>query len=222
MDKKRLFRIIVLVPICIILWLVYTMVRNGFDLSREPLPEYNSLFTKDVQSQLQHPFVYKSKIREPESNYILDNDFHLTVYKLDLRTNNMPLNRFLILDNEYSNKGFNAVSNYADDSILEMTRASNKIGPVSTLHFKHQGNLIKVIAQNDSLVCYYLKFKNFSLSYDGDSDKDICGQIKKSDNASISLAFIKKKKSLYVIMLFKTKDENKDFQPDLLFSMIKK
>jgi hypothetical protein len=222
MDKKRRLRIILaflLFPACIILWLIISLVRNGSDVSRKPLSEHNNLFTKEVQGQLLNPFVYKSKIREPESNYILDNDFHLTVYKLDLKSDK-PLSQILRLTGN-PNRSYEPYGSYAEESYLKLTRSENKNDSISNVNFRYKGIPIRTIVKNDSLACFYLKFNAFSLSDDEDSDNDVWGEAQHSDHAVLSLAFIKKKKSLYVIMLFKTKDENRDFQPDLLYSMIK-
>ena len=56
----------------IFIWLISSMLSEGFDVSRKPIAEYNNLFTEEVQTKLQNPYTFKSKIRQPESNYIID------------------------------------------------------------------------------------------------------------------------------------------------------
>jgi hypothetical protein len=210
-----------LFTVIIFIWLFYSMIREGFDLSRKPLPEYSNLFTKEARSKFPAPYTYKSKIKEPQINYNLDNNFHLTIYRVILVNNKQPLKSLVNLQNERSERSFDAVSSYADDAYLEMTGSAEKIGPISTINFKYQGDSIKTIAKNDSLECYYLKFNTFSILYDKDSVNHIWGQAKKS-NAAIDIAFIRKKKYAYVILLFRMSEENRGFQPDLLYNMLEK
>jgi hypothetical protein len=200
--------------------LVFVALRNGTDISLIPLPEYNDLFIEGIQSQLTHAHIYRSKIREPESNFILSNNFHLTVKKIKLSADK-PLNEILILQNKQSEYSYQVFGSYADDEFLHLRGGTEKIDTVSKVNFWYRGNFIK-ISENDSLHCYYLKFKNFSISYDGNSDYDLWGEAKSADDAAISLAFLKKKKSLYIIMLFRTENEKQDFKPDMLYSFIKK
>jgi len=203
------------------LWLGYVMLRNGFNISRKPLSEYNNLFAVEVQDKLQEPYVYKSKIREPESNYILPDDFHLTVKKIDLRFDK-SLSEIIKLEYKQSQHIEQPFSSYSEDSRLNLQATEREIDTVSTISLRYQGISIITMAKNDTLVCYYLRFKRISISYDGNSYSDIWGESQGATDAVISLAFLKKKKSLYIIMLFKTKDENRDFQPDMLYSLIKK
>jgi hypothetical protein len=201
-------------------YLGYRAFINGTDLTFKPLPEHNNLFIKEMQGELQKPFVYKSKVREAESNYNLPDDFHLTVSKLDLRSDK-SLSQILKLQGNPI-RSYEPYGSYDEDSILKMTRTTDEVDVVSIVNLRFQGSLLKRIIKNDTLACYYLKFKKFSISYDENSDNDIWGESEGANNAVISLAFIKKKKFLYVIILFKNKNEDRDFQPDLLYSYIRK
>jgi len=89
----------------------------------------------------------------------------------------------------------------------------------STVHFNFKGDDIKSIAKNDSLYCYALKFKSFSISYNN-ATKDIAA-VADEPNTPAQLAFIKEGKALYIVLL-NTKEQHEEIRPNLLYSIINK
>ncbi|MES2376280.1 MAG: hypothetical protein V4553_06870 [Bacteroidota bacterium] len=199
---------------------VIPAIRNGSNLSHTPLPEHTALFTDSVRDKLPMAFVYKSKIQGAQSNYNLPGDFHLTIYQIAL-TDNKPLKQILNLNDEKPSQTSEVFSPYQDNSFLKMTKSTSAVDSVSAVYFRYNGPLLKSLIQNDSLACYYLKFSQFSISYN-DTGNDIWGLSKTSAPCSISLSFIKKKKTLYIVMLYNNKTQDIDFPADKLYNMLKK
>ncbi|MBC7399629.1 MAG: hypothetical protein H7289_06765 [Mucilaginibacter sp.] len=201
-------------------WVIIPAIRNGFNLSHTPLPEHTALFTDTFRSKLPVAYVYKSKIQGAQSNYILPADFHLTVYQVGLK-DYQSLSRILRLNDKKPERTFEVYSPYQEDSFLTMTKSTSKVDSVSSVFFRYDGPLLKGLMQNDSLAYYHLKYNKLSISYD-DGGNDVWSIAKEHYQPSISVAFIKKKKTLYIVMLFKTANENMDFPSDKLYNMLKK
>ncbi|HEY4327279.1 MAG TPA: hypothetical protein VGN20_25050 [Mucilaginibacter sp.] len=222
MDKKKRLRIIMsvsIVSLIIISWLIYTAVREGSDVSNEIVPEYNNLFNRDAQSKLQTPITFKSKIKGIQTNYILEDRFHVTVFKITLATD-QTLNQLINKKNKHSNRNFDVYSAVIDNPYFEMIEYSNKIESVQDIDFHYEGDAIRIVAKNDSLMCYYLEPKTFSLSFNKNSINDIWGQSKGSTKMPISIAFIKKRNVVYCLLL--TVNEGKEgFENNLLYSLLK-
>ncbi|MGF7082256.1 hypothetical protein [Mucilaginibacter sp. UYCu711] len=195
-------------------------IRNGFDSSHTPLPEHTTLLTYSVQSKLPQAFVYKSKIQGAQSNYVFADGFHFTIYQVALKIN-QPLSRILKLNDKEPNRTYEVFSPYQESEFLKMTKSTSAVDSVSAVYFRYNGQLIKSFVQNDSLAYYHLKYNKFSISYD-DAGNDVWSIAKQSYQPSISVAFIKKEKTLYVVMLYRTENENLDFPADKLYNMLKK
>jgi hypothetical protein len=223
MDKNRRLRIIIsvlLFPALIMSWLIYTAIREGFDVSNEILPEYNNLFTKEGQNKLRTPITFKDKIKGPQTNYILEGRFHVSVFKIKLETDK-KLNELIDLKNQHTSRSFDVDDPIVDNSFFEMIAYSDKIDLVSDVDLSYEGEPVKTIAKNDGITCYYLKIETFSLSFNSNSINDIWGHSKGSDKIPISIAFIKKGKVVYCLLLAIDKGKQ-EFQPNLLYSLIKK
>jgi hypothetical protein len=201
-------------------WVVVAAIRNGFDLSHTPMPEHTALLTDSVRDKLPIAYVYKSKIQGAQSNYNLPGNFHLTIYQVAL-TDNKPLAQILKLNDEKPSQTSGVVSPYAETPFLKMTKSTSEVDDVSSVKFRFEGPQLTNLDQNDSLACYHLKFSQFSISYN-DAGNDIWGLSKTSSPCSISLSFIKKKKILYIVMLYKNENQDVDFAADRLCKMLKK
>lgn len=206
--------------LAMIAWVVINAVRNGFDLSHSPLAEHTALLTDSVKSKLPIAYVYKSKIQGAQSNYNFENGFHLTIYQVALKEAK-PLGQLLKLNDQRPSRTSEVISPYAETPFLTMTKSTSEVDEVSSVNFRYLGPAITSLVQNDSLAYYHLKFKKFSISYDDDGN-DVWGLSKTSAPCSISLAFIKKRKTLYIIMLYKNENQDIEFPADKLYNMLKK
>jgi hypothetical protein len=199
---------------------VIPAIRNGFDSSHTPVPEHTALLTDSVRNKLPIAYVYKSKIQGAQSNYNLPGDFHLTIYEVALKTN-QPLSGILKRNDKEPNRTNEVFSPYKDSKFLKMTKSTSAVDSVAAVYFRYDGQLIKSLVQSDSLAYYHLKYNKFSISYD-DAGNDVWGIAIEHYQPSISVAFIKKKKTLYVVMLYRNEDENIDFPADKLYNMLEK
>jgi hypothetical protein len=199
--------------------LIYTMVRSGFDTSKNTLPEYNALFAPNALPKLKVLSTYKSNIRQATSSYIYDDKFNVFVYKIIL-SKEVSLKNLISCKNE-------GLSIFQDLNItsglpslgFQMKINSWQTSKVSSIELVSAGDSIQSIIMNDSLFCYYLKFKKFAIGYNN-SAYDIVGYADKL-GVPISLAFIEKKNFVYGVLMSKAED-SANMQPDLLYSIIKK
>ncbi len=201
------------------IWVIVPAIRNGFDSSHTPIPKHIALLTDSVRDKLPMAYVYKSKIQGAQSNYNLPGYFHLTIYEVALKTN-QPLRDVLKLNDKEPDRTNEVVSPY-ESNFLTMTKSTSAVDDVSTVYLRYDGQLVKSLVQSDSLAYYHLKYKKFSISYDDDGN-DVWSIAKQSYQPSISVAFIKKKKTLYIIMLYRSENEDLDFPVDKLNNMLKK
>ena len=223
MRKRKIRQVIVLsliFPAGIMLWLFYSLIREGADISHQSIPEFSNLFTKETQDKLQTPITFRSKIRQVETNYLFGKNFHVTVSKVIL-TEDKSLKNIILEKDEPASKDFDVFSEVIDNSHFSLIQYSNKIELVSDLDFTYAGDSINTLAKNDSLYCFYLAAKTFSIAFNGGAAKGFWGGAKGTNKMPLCVAFIKKKKNLYFIVLASNDGENK-LEPNLLYQMIQK
>jgi hypothetical protein len=198
--------------------MIYTMLDDQETSSKIPLKEYNNLFSKETQDKLQILATVKSRNREPISTYIYDTRFNLCVLKVILFKNS-DLKNVIKYQNRTSYKTLNATYSGLPSSNFDMSIKAGKSVIVSLLYFKFSGDSIKSIVKNDSLYCYYLKFKTFSINYNNEP-YDVIGNADES-NIPASIAFKKRGDFLYIIIITVAKGKE-ELQPGLLYSLINK
>jgi hypothetical protein len=196
--------------------LIYTLIYNHETSSKTPLTEYNNLFTNKAQGKLQILVTAKSRSRPPVSTYVYDNRFNICVFKVML-TNNSTLRKTINYKNATSYSNLFVVNGGLPSTNFDMKINEGRVDKVSIVDFKFDGDSIKSIVNNDSTRCYYCKFETFSISYNNGS-YDI---LAKADQSTIpaSVLFIKKKDSLYIIIM-SVAEGKEEMRPDLLISLI--
>jgi len=196
--------------------LIYTMIDDDETSSKVPLTEYENLFNKDAQGKLNILATVKSKNRQAVSTYVYDKKYNLCVFKVIL-SKNLELTRIIDYKNESSSKSLNAAYEGLPCFNFDMSIKAGKSVPVSSIHFKSNGDSIKYIARNDSLVCFYYKFKSFSINYN-DEPYDIIATADQS-NIPADILFKKRGKVLYIIIM--TIAEGKEeMQANKLYTII--
>jgi len=198
--------------------IIYTMVDDGATSSKTSLDEYNNLFNKESYNKLQILATVKSRNRMPISTYVFDGKYNICVFKVTL-LNNSKLSDIIHYENETSSKSLNAT--YADlpSFNFNMSIKAGKSVSVSILHFKSSGGTIKSVVSNDSLACYFYKFHTFSINYNNEP-YDIIANAKDS-NIPANVAFIKKGKILYIVLMTIAR-ENGEMQPNQLYNLLTK
>lgn len=198
--------------------LIYTMIDDQETSSKIPLTEYNDLFSKKAQDQLQILATVKSRNRQPVSTYLYDKEYNLCVFKV-IMSKNSGLTHILNYQNETTSKSLNSTYEGLPCFNFDMSIKAGKSALVSSIHFKSDGDSIKSIVRNDTLVCFYYKFNTFSINFN-DEPYDI---IAKADQSNIpaSVIFKKNGKFVYIIILTVAKGKE-ELQPDQLYSIINK
>lgn len=197
---------------------IYAWINDHETSSKIPLAEYNNLFNQDAQGKLQILATVISRNRKPVSTYVYDKRYNICVFKVILLKDS-DLKSIINYQNETSNKSLNAVYSNLPSFNFGMSIRIGKSVTVTTVHFRFNGDSIKLVAKNDSLNCYYYKFSSFSINYN-DEPYDI---VAKADRPSIpaSLIFKKKGKVLYVILM-SVAEGREVMRPDLLYNIINK
>ena len=220
MRMRVIIALLVLFGLCIL----YQFARMGYALlddwptvSHSSLPEYKSLFSKQAQSKLEIIATTTSKKSLPTSSYVYDNQFNIFVYK-EYLSDNSGLTNIMTYQNA-SDISSNAIYCELPSTDFTMRKKIGKSEAVSSVHFSFSGDSIKSIVKNDSLYCYYFKFKTFTINYNLEP-YDIIAKADKS-NIPGSVAFIKKGKTLYIIVMSVT-EHGQQMQQNLLYSMINK
>jgi hypothetical protein len=220
-NKKRIIIGIIAVGLFMIYeaaTLIYTIVDDQETSSKVALTEYGNLFGKDAQTKLQILVTTKSRNRHPVSLYKYDKRFNVIVSKVSLLKYS-DIGQMVNYENGTSYKSLNAAYEAIPSFNFDMSIKAGKSVSVSAIHFKVNGDSIRTIARNDSLVCFYYRFNTFSINYN-DEPYDV---IAKADRSTIpsSVIFKRKGKFLYVIIMT-IGEGNEEMRPDLLYSIVDK
>jgi len=196
----------------------YTIIDENAEIIDAPIAEYHNLFTPEAQHKLQIIVSGKSKNRGITSSYVYDKKFNVFVFKVHLSTTNNNLQRLVSYQNESTYKSMNALYEELPSFNFNMSLKAGEIPIVSHVYFKHFGDSTKTVLGNENLLCYYFKFRTFSINYN-DEPYDIIAKADK--NIPASILFYKKNNVLYVLLLTVATGKE-EFQPDLLYNMIKR
>jgi hypothetical protein len=77
------------------------------------------------------------------------------------------------------------------------------------------------MVKNDSLLCYYYKYKTFSLNYDNQGDTHDLLANAEDTTIPADIEFIRKDSVLYILILTVANDKGQ-LAPDLLYSLTKR
>ncbi|WP_158989842.1 hypothetical protein [Mucilaginibacter sp. L196] len=197
--------------------MIYTAIHDPQTTTKTQIRSYDNLFAKQIQGQLRFYSTIISEHRQPESLYIYNGKYHIIVYSV-LLSHALKIGNIVNYTNESSRININAIYNDRFGLNYEMNIRVGNTDTISKVNFKFDGDLIKPIAQNDSLLCYYYKFKTFSLSYNNQDDTyDI---IAKANDSAIpaNIEFIRKGKILYILILT-TANGTEQMPPELLYNI---
>ncbi|TSJ42673.1 hypothetical protein FO440_00330 [Mucilaginibacter corticis] len=216
---KRMLIVLGLILAIIFGNMIYIAVSDQSVSAKISLPEFDTLFTKEARNKLQINRTLKTRNREPVSTYVYDNKFQVIVIKVRL-LHNLSLHQILNLKNETSNQRMNAVySSLPSNNSMTINLKAGKEIMASTVHFDFNGGIMNTVMESGNVYCYSYSFDSFSIRYDDEPYDIVATGDKKL--SQIQTAFIKKDKSLYIILL-NADDPKIQMEPNLLYSMIKK
>lgn len=218
-KQRRVRLIIIFFGLCLVVVfgkIFYTIIDENIMVSESVHPEYEELFNPKVIEKLKLIITTSSKYRGITSSYVYDQKYNIFVFKVQLSNNN--LQKLVSYQNESTYKSMNAFYEELPSFNFNMSLKAGEIPIVSHVYFKHFGDSIKTVIRNENLLCYYFKFRTFSINYN-DEPYDIIAKADK--NIPASILFYKKNNVLYVILLTVAMGKE-EFQPDLLYNMIKR
>lgn len=221
-GRKRIRLVIIICSIGLagmFLEIFYTIIEDGSEVTNSPIGEYQNLFTSEAQGKMQIQSSVFSRNRGPSSTYVYDDKFDLFIYKVRLSNNSgdLNLNQILKMRKEITSISMNAVYSELPSYNFEMRLKGEKVLPASIIYFSQSGDALQNIAENDSLFCYYSRFKTFSVKFD-DEPYDVIAEANRS--APLSILFLKRNKFVYIMLLTVAKGKE-EMKPDLLYNMIK-
>lgn len=191
----------------------------SFDLPKD----YKELFSEDKRSQINSVYTYNSKVRTPISTFKFNNDYSLAIFKLPLQNDVSFLKGIkMSQENAYFTKGI--VYSDISQNGIDLRCRSVVQAKLSNLYLKLNGDALKIIVRNDSILSCALNFRNFSLSYGLDDDVEVfagseSGVFSFGKTKSVNLLFKKRNGFIYFIML-SGNDKKKGIEEDTLNNLI--
>lgn len=222
-SSIRINAIVVIITLCIVmgiifLRLIFATLNQHIQTSKAALAEYDNLFATEAKRKLKIVVTAKSATRNPVSNYTYNERFNIEVFKIDL-TGDKSLKEILLEKNKHAEEISGILHPEVDNSFFIMKTRIGKVDTTSVINFTFEGDSIQTIAKNDSIACYYLKIGTFSVGYDNNPQVDIWGSQVDEGKVPISIAFLKKKKTIYFLLLH-VKMGKQEMTPDILCKII--
>jgi len=184
----------------IVLRETYAIIHDFQITKKTSIARYDDLFTKQTQNQLRIYSTIISKHRQPESLYLYKGKYHIMVYSV-LLSNRLKMANIVNYINESSKINLNADYAFRSRFNYDMKVREGGAGTISKVNFRFSGDLIRSIVKNDSLLCYYYKFKNFSLNRDNQCDTfDVLANAADTIIPA-NIEFIRKDSILYILIL---------------------
>jgi len=217
-------RSITVIGIIILCYIVcretYSIIHDFQTTTKTSIASYDNLFAKQTQNELRFYSTIISKHRQPESLYLYKGKYHILVYSV-LLSSRLNVENIVNYINESSKINLNADFGFRLGLGYDMNIREGGTGAVSKVNFRFSGDLIRPIVKNDSLLCYYYKFKTFSLNYDNQGDTHDLLATAEDSAIPANIEFVRKDKILYILILTATTIKQQ-LAPDLLYSITKR
>jgi hypothetical protein len=226
--------ILILAGICLALYVgvtLFIMVKkvikensnNPMTFMAKPPIEYLGLFNFSAQQKLNYTGGGKFKLRNAIFFFDYDNYYNLEITKINCTHSFKPGKDivFAQADGEIPNSTVPS-----DGEYLTSGFSTNSPDTVQKLYLSLQGDSIKTIKKNDTLVYYYLEVKNAYVQYHPKGLYQIYMQAKPkfyfiTKETPVIMMFFKQYGQLYYLCMT-PKETNTNLDPDLLYSAIEK
>jgi hypothetical protein len=217
-NIKWIIRIGVLFIVLIIILAkpIYTMLTSQEHWSRTELTDYKELFKNNEHSKLILFNTIQSKVREPESQYIYDENFNIFVTKLHAKEA-LDLIKDITTNKQYLSKEYNDLYLSIRSSGSKIHLKSGKLPLVNDIQIGVEDSDVKRVDSNVNRVSFYILFKKLSLTINQNQNYIIAESEKPYH--PITFSFIKKDNSLYIIMMTQANNNTK-MQPDQLTNLL--
>ncbi|WP_179416107.1 hypothetical protein HDF19_08495 [Mucilaginibacter sp. E4BP6] len=220
-NKKIIKRLILCIFLLIIFFVlakpIYTVITNQETLSKNEFSDYKNLFNKQAQSNLKLFNTIQSKSREPESQYIYDNDYNIFLTKVHI-SNSFNFKKDISVQNIMPDIKTDEVYFPICSFIGKIDLKSISISLVKEIRIDFNGQNLSVDTTQNQ-VSYYFDFKSFSLTLNNTQPYIIAKTEKAKCPAAI--AFVRKGEFLYVALMTLA-NSNKQLSHDQLYNILNK
>lgn len=163
---------------------------------------YKELFNKKDTLDMRYGAIQPFTHRNPIGRVDYKGKFDLITYKIG-EVKELSLKQLLIIDDKSSSPNGGIIYTRMLTSLYPFRIQEEKVGPISKLYLSIKGDSLKTIIQNDTLLSYNFKLKNFSLRYKENGDRDIVGEVEGllAPKISYSLVIYKKRDAVYLLTM---------------------
>ncbi|PYF75078.1 hypothetical protein [Pedobacter nutrimenti] len=197
-----------------------------FGESDGPMPYVGNIVYKELFNNIDststkwkgiiQPFTY----RNPVNMVKYEEKFDLFIYNIG-KTKAVSLKQLLNVEDKSVAQSGGIVYTKMSPSLYSFLIQSGKPDPIAKLFLSIKGDSLKTIVQNDTLVSYNFKLKNFSLRYKENGDRDIVGEVEGilAPKIPYSLVIYKKQDAVYLLTM-SPKDRKTVMDPMLLTNLV--
>jgi len=184
----------------------------------------SELVSSSYWNQLKVDEVYQSKIRGPISRLIFDGKFYLVIHKMNLHAINR-FKDFFYVENKSASETNGVTYRVMGNPSFYFTWKGGLLNPASKIYFGVDGDSLRTVTQNDSILSYHLFCKNFSLCYSKDEPIDFFFQGKgnaeglNSEPVSLDILFLKRNQELYLLFMTPI-NPNSSIDPQFLNNIV--
>jgi len=171
----------------------------GIHVSDSVIQEYFKLFPKIPARDLVPNYSYICDDRSPFGTFDLKAGYSLIVCKID-SLEDVPLPLGISIQNNKAEKSMDNVYNVINENYFKMYNLHFSPRYSKKMFITFDGDSLKNIVRNDSVVQYYLRFNSFSLRYSLNGPIDILCSVK-GESIPANFLFFKKDKQMYFAIL---------------------
>jgi hypothetical protein len=195
---------------------IYTMLTSQEQWSGLELADYKTLFKNDLQSKLILFNTIQSKTREPESQYVYNDDFNIFITKLHI-SDTLNLTKNITIKKQASIKAYNDLYFSIRSSGSKIHVKSGELPLTNDIEIGIENPNVKIIDSIPNRVSFYIVFKRLSLTINQNQNYLILES--GEPNYPAAFTFIKKGNLLYVLLMTPA-NKNAKMQPSQLTNII--
>ncbi|PZF73749.1 hypothetical protein DN068_07060 [Taibaiella soli] len=186
--------------------------------------EYLALIKEEDVRNVASAFSFSSNVRDTISRMYLRSNTEVIIYKMGRVSNESLKQRVSFLEESHKTSNLKVYGNAATDK-YDLYYLEGKPDSITRLRLTVFGDSLKEEVVTDSLLSFYFKFQNFSISNDINGRIDLIGEVKRNGSADemepATLLFFKKNGNLYLLISSRRKNI-KAYDQNLLKQVIEK
>ena len=234
--KKRRKGLIIICGLSLFLYLfikIITAIITTNKSFQEDLPstyllpsDDSSLIKGLYQKKIAVNIIHNSKVRGPISMLFFDQDYHIIIYKISLKEN-LSFPNFFHTQIKNASRSVNyPYSLYGENIFFYFQCKTGLTLPASEVYLTLNGDSLKTIIENDTVIAYHLLCKNFSVRYEEKGPVDIFvigkkGFLGRTPLIPMDILLLRRQKNVYLLLLTPN-NQNQVVPPELLYNIIEK